>query len=180
MYTIAHLIVDSLPTCKYRIVLWSSRPNKIIWMIHILMFDARYRYLSNIQWYPMANVVLFPICYCAEKWAKNSWRWDETLALLNFTSHETQWRTFRKRFPIPFFLREIWVVKYVTIDRPCCLSWLWPLRYRYPPKPTVTHSITFLNLKLKNQNLPDIRMCDDIYCRHVSWKIGDLHFLIDR
>ena len=43
-------IVDSLPTCKCRIVLWSSRPNKIIWMIHILMFDARYRYLSNIQW----------------------------------------------------------------------------------------------------------------------------------
>ena len=76
-------IVYSLPNCKYRIVLWSSRPNKIIWMIHILMFDARYRYLSNIQWL-MAFSFRFTIVLRSDQ-KTMTLRWDSSLVEFHLT-----------------------------------------------------------------------------------------------
>ena len=45
--------------------------------------------------------------------------------------------------------------------------WWWPLGNIHLP--TITHK----DLKLRNQNLPDIWMYDEILYRHVSWKIRD-------
>ena len=92
-------------------------------------------------------------------------RWDSSLIRWISSRHDKKRRTFSKRIPVPLFQEKMCEPTDLVVK-----IWWWPLGDIHLS--TSTHK----DLKLRNQNLPDIRMYDEILYRHVSWKIRDPDF----